>query len=209
MWSKAASTPLKAKQSDYRYSQLQWHLVSTLIKNCEPWSVSTCLHFNHPTVSHNATQNWRFFEAVADITADVMDARTDVRTKASWQRGGSSCGTREAPMEPRLVDLDEALNEPRTKHRLGLGQSKDLQRSSQCSIVVEMKADETSFTPIHSSYCNLLSYIIIYYIIGQWQTHDTHDQRNIFGAACWDPNIWRAHPIHTSYHLWLTEEVAC
>lgn len=159
MWSKAASTPLKARQSDNRYSQLQWHLVSTLIKNCEPWSVSTCLHFNHPTVSHNATQNWRFFKAVADITADVMDARTDVRTKASWQHG-SSCGTREAPMEPRLVDLDEALNEPRTKHRLGLGQSKDLQRSSQCSIAVEMKADETSFTLILLivTYCHISAY---------------------------------------------------
>lgn len=63
-------------------------------------------------------------------------------------------------MEPRLVDLDEALNEPRTKHRLGLGQSKDLQRSSQCSIAVEMKADETSFTLILLivTYCHISAY---------------------------------------------------
>lgn len=61
-----------------------------------------------------------------------------------------------------------------------------IQRSSKIITVFNCSGDESRWNFVHSysSYCNLLSYISIYYIIGQWQTHDTHDQTNMFGAAC-------------------------
>ena len=143
--------------------------------------------------------NWQ--ECVRKLSLHVIflhETNTFLITSCNVQNNGirSNSG---------LVDLDEALNEPRTKHRLGLGQSKDLQRSPQCSIAVA--GDENCY----SSYCNLLSYIIMYYIIGQWRKHDhTWPKKHVWSCLhSWDPNIWRAHPIHTSYHLWLTEEVAC
>ena len=131
---------------------------------------------------------------MADITADVMDARTDVRTKASWQRG-ASCGkvSGSSHVEAFWTLMRHWMNHARNTVLASNSQSKDLLKRSSvfnCSCWRCKLMNVKKLPALYLVHCCLMiSYylkiislhiIVSHYITGQWQTQS---QTNMFRAA--------------------------